>query len=343
MDYSDYSESQNRLSLNIPIMFGTQINQFYFLAGAKAGINLMGNYAMHADLTTTLEDPELIDIMSNMSTHALGTVEARYKNKLNLGFDVAISAEVGLCLDKYFPASALEYGDGSNRRAISYRVGAFVDYGVMNINKNEPKEILANYPGLESLGDGKFSVPFNNLSTVQNNSIVSLQNSETGKVSALNSLVVGAKFTVLLGIDKAPKPVKKKPRRRPAVREVSFIPDPTYFYLFVNDFETDEPLDALVKVFTLGESQLFNFTFLIAGLVLAWIIFYYIFGFFFYSKLHISHLMEYLTAKEKEYIEEEHIEPNPAEEGLFEEDEPVVEEKKPEEEPVKEEEKPLCL
>ena len=46
----------------------------------------MGNYAMHADLTTTLEDPELIDIMSNMSTHALGTVEARYKNKLNLGY-----------------------------------------------------------------------------------------------------------------------------------------------------------------------------------------------------------------------------------------------------------------
>ena len=45
----------------------------------------------------------------------------------------------------------------------------------------------------------------------------------------------------------------------------------------------------LCKVFTLGESQLFNFTFLIAGLVLAWIVFYYIFGFFFYSKLHISY------------------------------------------------------
>ena len=58
---------------------------------------------------------------------------------------------------------------------------------------------------------------------------------------------------VLLGIDKAPKPIKKKPRRRPVVRDVTFIPDPTYFYLFVNDFETEEPLDAMVKVFTLGE------------------------------------------------------------------------------------------
>jgi outer membrane protein OmpA-like peptidoglycan-associated protein len=67
-------------------------------------------------------------------------------------------------------------------------------------------------------------------------------------------LVVGAKFTVLLGIDKAPKPVKKKPRRRPVVRDVTFIPDPTFFYMYVNDFETEQPLDAMVKVYTLGES-----------------------------------------------------------------------------------------
>ena len=70
MAYSDYSESQNRLSLNIPIMFGAQFNQIYFLAGAKAGIKMMGNYAMHANLTITLKDDELIDIMGNMSTHA---------------------------------------------------------------------------------------------------------------------------------------------------------------------------------------------------------------------------------------------------------------------------------
>lgn len=254
MAYSDYRESQNRLSLNIPIMFGSQFNQIYFLVGAKAGIKMMGNYAMHADLTTTLEDPELIDVMGNMSTHALGTMEAKYKNKLDLGFDVAVSAEIGLSLDKYFPASALEYGSGSNKRAVSYRVGAFVDYGVMNINNNEPKEILAHYPGLEPLGDGKYSVPFNNLSTIQNNSVVSLKNSETGKVSALNSLVVGAKFTVLLGVDKAPKPQPKRKLRRPKIRDISYIPDPTYFYLFVNDYETQEPLDAIVKVYNLGEN-----------------------------------------------------------------------------------------
>lgn len=255
MDFEGYKEAQNRMSLNIPIMFGTQIKQFYFLAGAKAGLGLMGNYSMKSDVTTTLEDPELIDIMGNMPTHNLGTKEIKYGSKFNFGLDVAISAEVGICLDDYFPASALEYGSGKDKRKLSYRVGAFVDYGVMNINKSTPNNLLVNFPDMKDNGNGTFEVPLSNVNDglFQNNSVLSVKNSE-GKLANLNSLVVGAKFTVLLGLDKEPKPVKKKPRRRPAVREVSFIPDPTYFYLFVSDFETEKPLDALVKVYTLGEN-----------------------------------------------------------------------------------------
>lgn len=255
MDFEGYKEAQNRMSLNIPIMFGTQIKQFYFLAGAKAGLGLMGNYSMKGDVTTTLEDPELIDIMGNMPTHNLGTKEIKYGSKFNFGLDVAISAEVGICLDDYFPASALEYGSGKDKRKLSYRVGAFVDYGVMNINKSTPNNLLVNFPDMKDNGDGTFEVPLSNVNDglFQNNSVLSVKNSE-GKLANLNSLVVGAKFTVLLGLDKEPKPVKKKPRRRPAVREVTFIPDPTYFYLFVSDFETEKPLDALVKVYTLGEN-----------------------------------------------------------------------------------------
>lgn len=250
MNFADYKEQQNRLSLNIPIMFGAQFQQFYFLAGAKAGVKLLGNYSMKSSVTTALSDPELIEDMFNMPTHGLETFDAKYGNSLNFGLDVAVSAEVGVCLDDYFPASALEYGSGRNKKAISYRVGAFVDYGVMNINNNKANALLLNFPEMQDLGDGSFSVPVNNIKNVQNNSILATQK---GRESNLNSLVVGAKFTVLLGIDKAPKPVKKKPRRRPAVRDVTFIPDPTFFYMYVSDFETEEPLDAMVKVYTLGE------------------------------------------------------------------------------------------
>ncbi len=256
MDFANYKEQQNRMSLNIPIMFGAQFNQIYFMAGAKAGLGLMGNYSMKSDVTTTLRDPELIDDMGNMPTHGLQTQQAKYGSKFNFGLDVAISAEVGICLDDYFPATALEYGSGKDKRKLSYRVGAFVDYGVLNINKNEPKGLLLNFPEMKDNGDGSFEVPLSNVENgqFQNNSVLAVKNSE-GKTSALNSLVVGAKFTVLLGIDKAPKPVKKKPRRRPTPRDVTFIPDPTFFYMYVSDFETEEPLDAMVKVFTLGEKN----------------------------------------------------------------------------------------
>ncbi len=251
MNFAKYREAQNRMSLNIPIMFGAQIQQFYFMAGAKVGLGLMGNYTMKSDVTTSLRDPELIDDMGNMPTHDLETYSAKYGSNLNFGLDVAVSAELGICLDEYFPATALEYGSGKDKRKLSYRVGAFVDYGVMNINANKSNALLLNFPGMQDLGDGSFSVPVENVAQVQNNSLLS--HAKDGKTAALNSLVVGAKFTVLLGLDKAPKPVKKKPRRRPAIRDVTFIPDPTFFYMFVNDFETEEPLDALVKVYTLGE------------------------------------------------------------------------------------------
>ncbi len=254
MDMAKYKEAQNRLSLNIPIMFGAQFNKFYFLVGAKAGLGLMGNYSMKSDVTTKIIDPMLIDEMGNMPTHGLGTQTVEYGSNLTFGLDVAVSAELGICLDEYFPASALEYGSGKDKRKLSYRVGAFVDYGVMNINNNTPNDLLLNFPDIKPMDNGSFEVPVSNIEKgqFQNNSVLSVKDKE-GNLSALNSLVVGAKFTVLLGLDKEPKPVKKKPRRRPAVRDVTFIPDPTFFYMFVSDFETEEPLDALVKVYTLGE------------------------------------------------------------------------------------------
>ncbi|MBQ8721608.1 MAG: OmpA family protein [Paludibacteraceae bacterium] len=249
MDFADYKEAQNRMSLNIPILFGAQFKDICFLAGAKMGLGLMGNYTSKFDLTSRLTDKVMIEDMLNMPNHGLGTFDMKSKGKLKYGFDVAVSAEVGLCLDRWMPADAKEFGGGKDKREISYRVGVFADYGLLDINSNAKEgDMILTKDNTEG-GDGK-TVKLENIPNFNANSIL---NSDRAIDKALNSLVVGAKFTVLFGVDKAPKPVKKKPRRRPKVREVSFIPDPTYFYLFVNDFETEEPLDATVKVYTLGE------------------------------------------------------------------------------------------
>ncbi len=251
MNFNDYREQHNRFSLNIPLLFGAQFNNIYFLVGPKVGIGLMGNYSAKSDLTTIMTDEQFIEDMTNIGNHYLVTSEMNTKGKLNFGLDVALSAEVGACIDPWMPSKAKEFGSGSSKHDISYRVGMFVDYGFLNVNSNaQDADLVLNKDNTVN-GDCKTIM----LSEAHGVKPYSVLATNRALDKATNPFVVGAKFTVMFGIDKEPKPVKKKPRRRPNPRPVEFIPDPTFFYLFVNDFETGEPLDAAVKVFTLGEKQ----------------------------------------------------------------------------------------
>ncbi len=250
MDLTDYKEQQNRFALNIPVMFGGEFNSIYFLLGAKAGIGMMNNYSMKSNVTTFMEDRELIDNLENMPTHDLETFSLKHKGKMSLGLDVIASAELGLCIDEWIPAKAREMGEGVSRRDISYRVGLFADYGLLNINKNTTTDILLNSANMTSVGE-KIEMPIGDIKNMTPRSVF---NTNMAASKAVNSFVIGAKFTVLFGIDKAPKPQPKRKMRRPQLREISYIPDPTYFYLFVSDYETQEPLDAVVKVYNLGET-----------------------------------------------------------------------------------------
>jgi hypothetical protein len=45
----------------------------------------------------------------------------------------------------------------------------------------------------------------------------------------------------------------------------------------------------LTKVISLGDSQWFTFTFVITGLFILWVLFYYLFGFIFYKKIHLDY------------------------------------------------------
>lgn len=250
MDLTDYKEQQNRFSLNIPVMFGAEFNSVYFLVGAKAELGLMNNYSMKSNVTTMLQDPMLIDELGNMPTHDLGTFPLENKGSMKLGFDLTASLELGVCLDDWMPANMKEIGEGVTRRQLSYRLGLFADYGLLNINANTTTDILLNSDNMSVEGD-KITLPAKDIAQLKPRTVF---NTKMAEDKSVNSFVIGAKFSVLFGIDKEPAPVKKKPRRRPVIREVSFIPDPTYFYMFVSDFETEEPLDALVKVYTLGET-----------------------------------------------------------------------------------------
>lgn len=254
LNFYDYSEQHNRFSLNIPIMFGGQFSSLYFLLGAKIGVPIMGNFSAKSIYTTFIEDDMLIDNLEDIYTHGLGTYNAVGKDKLKFGLDVTASAELGVCIDEWMPESMKTLGVGEKSSNLSYRLGLFVDYGFLNINANETSGILIHTPGTKVQGD-KVVMPENEIGQIAHRSVF---NSNLAESKMVNPFVVGAKFTVLFQMDKAPKEKpqpKPKPRRNmklaSILRDIQYEEIPTFFYCYISDLETDSILAANVRVFNI--------------------------------------------------------------------------------------------
>ena len=254
MDFANYRESHNNLSIGLPIMFGGEFKQLYFAVGAKAKYGLMGNYLTKTALTTWARDPEFIEDLENLPNHNIALNNLQSKGNLNFGLDVTASAEVGLVLDKWLSSSATKIGtDVRTRKSVTYRLGVFVDYGVLNLSRNFTHEdILLAFPGMQTQSDGRYLVPATSMGSVYNNSMLM---SDVSKETRFNSFVVGAKFTVLFQVSKNPDK-NKKARKRPQVRDV-VLKDTLYqeFVCGVRDERTGYPLSAQVSIIDLEEKR----------------------------------------------------------------------------------------
>lgn len=259
MDYniafSKYKEQQNQFRVNVPIMFGGQISRYYFGVGAKAGIGLINTYSTKSDMTITATDPELVDVIGRVPDHNLDNLKVKNKGKINMGLDVTVSAEFGVVMDEWMPAAAMMIGNKKKQIPMSYRLGLFLDYGVMNLNagstnpKTNPLLVFkyadgSSVPGPQA--DGTATMPYN-FNAVAPNSILA-SDRWTPSTSALNSLCVGAKFTMLFQVYPQPQPVKKKPRPRPKPKQVKIPTYPPFFYCVTLDGETDKIIPAKVTL-----------------------------------------------------------------------------------------------
>lgn len=259
MDYSiafsKYKEQQNQFRVNVPIMFGGQISRYYFGVGAKAGIGLINTYSTKSDMTITATDPELIDVIGRVPDHNLDYMKAKGKGKINMGLDVTVSAEFGVVMDEWMPAAAMMIGKKKKQIPMSYRLGLFLDYGVMNLNagstnpKTDPLMVFkyadgSSVPGPQAGGTATMPHNFN---AVAPNSVLA-SDRWTPSTSALNSLCVGAKFTMLFQVYPQPQPVKKKPRPRPKPKQVKIPTYPPFFYCVTLDGETDKVIPASVTL-----------------------------------------------------------------------------------------------
>ena len=196
LDFSEYKELHRQLSLNVPILFGKEFKRSYFGLGANIRANIMSGYNTSAMLTTSALDPEIIGSLQDMPTHNFTNFSQKSQGEISLGIDVMAMAEVGLVLDEWMPQSSIEYETSDmTKKSISYRLGLFAACGVLSINNNPHTTPLINT---------------NNITDLSHNSILA---SSPSIDKAVNSFIVGAKFSLLFQLNKA-KYRTKKPKKK---------------------------------------------------------------------------------------------------------------------------------
>ncbi len=177
----------------LPIMVGGNWEEadvpMYFMAGVKFGYTFLRNYTQKADLETTTHDEWAYDpIWHDIPSHDLTTTNYKSKGKNNFGLDVALSAEVGLNLDRYMPADFQKENDGRDH-PWHMRVALFMDYGLPIMKVGNPESSFMRSATEAEMTTTSLFDNYNN--------------------SKVNSLLVGAKFTAVLQLSH-PKQMKPK-------------------------------------------------------------------------------------------------------------------------------------
>ena len=187
----NYRENNVVGQIMLPVMFGAKFEYWYFLAGAKVGYTLFDFWHQRGDLTTSVTDRMAIEDWYDLSEqyttapyHQRNSDPGKVANKF--GLDVAVTAEVGVNVEDFLSSA---WNNDNNKRRFPYhfRVAAFVDYGVLNLNVTQGTALVAADATSVTTG--------------------SLHASEWA-TSPVNSLLVGVKGTFLLQLN---KPKGRKP------------------------------------------------------------------------------------------------------------------------------------
>lgn len=194
-NFRNMKETQLVGQAMLPIMVGAQFDKvpIYFMLGAKIGYTVMANWSQKADLTTTVKEKIAMDEWKDVPFHGMIT-DGAYSMKgqsdrvLRGAIDAVVTAEVGVQLDDFLSA---EWNANNDARKYPWhmRVGLFLDYGLPIISNDNPAAPMITATEKEATSQ-------------------SLHQSEFQQ-SKLNSLLVGAKFTALLQLN---RPKKMKPQ-----------------------------------------------------------------------------------------------------------------------------------
>ena len=134
-------------NLTIPLLLGLKFDKFYFLAGMKMAMNMSAKSTHQSTITSTADYIQFIDIFENMPNHGYHTYKEKHSFPIKFSPSYAASVEFGY-LHK-----------PKNKSLISYRIAAFANYGINNINTEnaKSKDLILNannetyFPYLNSL------------------------------------------------------------------------------------------------------------------------------------------------------------------------------------------------
>lgn len=209
--------------VQIPLMFGMELSDWYWQLGGKVGLNVIGTSRLSGQLTTRIRDDELIDDLHNIPSHALvdNYDFNSQQSMVHFGVNAAVAAEIGISLDRWLRPQIKNKRKMTDAqrfaRSMHYRVALFAEYGVLNINnvtniKDNASDIPADFT---SVLDGQ---PLADPSDLYNKvTYGSALSTGSARNAYLNPLLVGVKVTMFYELPRKdkkmlPLPAEPKPR-----------------------------------------------------------------------------------------------------------------------------------
>ncbi len=135
-DFTNRIDRSRNVYVQVPLLAGLYFYNFYFLAGAKVSLQVLGSTQTTLSLTTTAEYNRYIGLWEEMDNHGIRKEVEQLRDcpKLDLKFDVLANLEIG------YEWSFSNYGKRGyrkqNARDCRLRLAAFLECGLLDISPN---------------------------------------------------------------------------------------------------------------------------------------------------------------------------------------------------------------
>ncbi|GHV34079.1 hypothetical protein FACS1894178_0890 [Bacteroidia bacterium] len=227
---SKYKDVYNVGYINLPILAGMKFQdklwnsgEYYFLAGLKLGLPIFAHATSKSAHSAYGLYPDAYDAFGNMPEHSFVTDEkTKDKASVSLGFNLAVSAEVGYDLSYLLP-----FLKDSKVKA---RIAVFADYSVLSIakkkNVNTDNVSTGSFWGTSNTETGDPTLIKHNALLSSNQAYKADDNGSPNLNSpyVVNPLMIGVKLTVSYDMVKKKK-VKEVPPSAPCIPDTIIIRD----------------------------------------------------------------------------------------------------------------------